>query len=140
MLVQKITHGFVTQVFDTDTNRFIEQTFTAGDEVEYETAYGEVVDESVVDDYLPFDMVQPEEVFVGPIETKLNATWDDLYKQIARMTPEQRACNLSVELKSSEEYYSSTGFDENGTPAVRLSLSDDNGVFEEDTPVIIVDH
>lgn len=57
-LIKKITHGFVTQVWNADTQQFMGQDFTAGDDVEF-------VDE---DDkpipphttlYEPFDMAQP---------------------------------------------------------------------------------
>jgi len=58
MLIKKITHGFVTQVFDTKLKRFVSQEFTAGDDVAYENEKGDAVDS--VDDYLPFHMVQPE--------------------------------------------------------------------------------
>ena len=58
MLVNKITVGFVTQVFDTELKRFVSQEFTAGDDVAYEDGKGDAVDS--VDNYLPFHMVQPE--------------------------------------------------------------------------------
>ena len=58
MLVNKITVGFVTQVFDTELKRFVSQEFTAGDNVAYENEKGDAVDS--VDNYLPFHMVQPE--------------------------------------------------------------------------------
>ena len=65
MLIHKITVGFVTQVFDADTNRWVSQEFTAGDQVDYEDDKGESVDYEKVlpspEPYLCFDMVQPEE-------------------------------------------------------------------------------
>ena len=57
MLVNKITVGFVIQIFDTELKQFVLQEFVAGD-VAYEDMKGEVVDD--VDGYLPFNMVQPE--------------------------------------------------------------------------------
>ena len=64
MLIAKITTGFVVQTFDTDTNKYTDQEFTAG-EVEYENEIGEPVDQTKVmpnpEPYLPFDMVQPED-------------------------------------------------------------------------------
>ena len=60
MLVRKITHGFVVQVFDTEKGRFVSQEFVAGDEVAYEDSHGEAVDSDMVAAYLPFHMVQPE--------------------------------------------------------------------------------
>lgn len=58
MIVHKITTGYVIQKFDTETNKFLDQEFIAGDEVSYENAFGESADE--FDNYLPFDMVQPK--------------------------------------------------------------------------------
>ena len=66
MRVNKITIGFVTQVFDTELKRFVRQEFMAGDDVAYENGKGDAVDSDLVADkdggeaYLPFDMVQPE--------------------------------------------------------------------------------
>ena len=36
MLVNKITEGFVIQVFDTEPGRFVSQEFVAGDRCQYE--------------------------------------------------------------------------------------------------------
>lgn len=74
MLIRKITHGFVIQVFDTETSNWLSQEFVAGDQVEYENANtNEPCDledanyfnkdgdpEALGESYLPFDMVQPE--------------------------------------------------------------------------------
>jgi len=61
MLIKKITTGFVTQVFDTEQNKFISQEFTAGDQVDVEDEYGKPVDQTEIDKvYMPFDMEQPE--------------------------------------------------------------------------------
>ena len=76
MIINKITHGFVIQQFDTDKGRYVEQEFIAGDPVEYETTRvnggGEFVDDSgnILGDvsssmphpepYLSFHMVQPK--------------------------------------------------------------------------------
>ena len=57
MIVNKTTPGFVIQQFDTETRRFISQEFIAGDEVDFEDEDGEPVDS--FDEYLPFDMTQP---------------------------------------------------------------------------------
>lgn len=46
MIVHKITVGFVTQVWDTATGECLNQAFTCGDEVMWETQSGEVVDPS----------------------------------------------------------------------------------------------
>ena len=64
MLVNKITTGFVIQVFDTELKRFVSQLFTASDRCEYEDKDGEPVDRRLLETdgkeaYLPFDMVQP---------------------------------------------------------------------------------
>ncbi len=63
MLVNKITVGFVVQVFDTEKKRFVSQEFVAGDQCDYEDN-GEPVDREMLEvdgkeAYLPFDMVQP---------------------------------------------------------------------------------
>jgi len=65
MIINKITTGFVIQVFDTDLGKFIEQDFIAGDECEYENENGKPVDASLLkvagkEAYLPFDMVDPD--------------------------------------------------------------------------------
>ena len=63
MKINKITTGFVVQVFDTKTKRFVSQEFIAGDETSVEYRNGETVPDGKVLDanatYLPFDMVQP---------------------------------------------------------------------------------
>jgi hypothetical protein len=67
MLVNKITAGFVVQVFDTEKRRFVSQHFVAGDDCQYEDQDGDPVDRKALDvdgkeAYLPFDMVQPKNV------------------------------------------------------------------------------
>jgi len=64
LLINKITTGFVIQVFDTDNKEFISQNFTASDECDYETQDGKPVDSSLLEVdgkeiYLPYDMVHP---------------------------------------------------------------------------------
>jgi hypothetical protein len=63
MKINKITTGFVIQVFDTKKKQFVSQTFIAGDDVSIETEAGESVEgddfETVDNATLPFDMVQP---------------------------------------------------------------------------------
>lgn len=61
MLVKKITHGFVVQQFDTETNKFLGQVFYAGDS-EYENEDDEPIEltEEILALYEPFDMIQPE--------------------------------------------------------------------------------
>lgn len=58
MQISKITTGFVIQVYDTESGKFISQEFVAGDDVVYESG-GESVDGDLIPNYLPFDMVQP---------------------------------------------------------------------------------
>lgn len=64
MIVKKITTGWVTQTFDTDTGEYVSQNFTAGDQVDYEDDEGNALVGSKAmpqpEPYLPFDMVQPE--------------------------------------------------------------------------------
>jgi len=73
MIINKITNGFVSQLFDTETGKYTHQEFVAGD-VEYENQMGDPVDPKKVgmqkpdgtEPYLPFDMIQPGEMpFVG---------------------------------------------------------------------------
>ena len=65
MILKKITVGFVIQSYDTTTNKFISQDFTAADEVTWETENGNQVDApdtnngDISEPYLNFDMVQP---------------------------------------------------------------------------------
>ena len=58
MIINKITTGFVVQVFDTDKNKFVKQYFIAGDQVAIEDLYGNKV-EDIKLPYLQFNMVQP---------------------------------------------------------------------------------
>jgi hypothetical protein len=60
MIVKKITVGFVVQSYDTNAKKFIEQNFTAGDQVDWEDEFGDTLSEPATNDYLPFDMVQPQ--------------------------------------------------------------------------------
>ena len=64
LLINKVTTGFVVQVFDTDKRCFVSQNFVPGECV-YEDRRGKLVDPSllVVDGEevtLPFGMVQPD--------------------------------------------------------------------------------
>jgi hypothetical protein len=56
-MTKKITYGFVTQTFDSKGN-LLKQDFQAGDQVEYEDAWGDAK-EPKIDLYYPYDMVQP---------------------------------------------------------------------------------
>jgi hypothetical protein len=63
--LNKITVGFVVQVFDPETKKFISQEFFAGDQCDYENKDGERVDPSLFhkdgqEVYLSYDMVQPQ--------------------------------------------------------------------------------
>jgi hypothetical protein len=58
MRVHKITTGFVIQVFDAETGRCVEQSFVAGDDVQYEDLNGNPVDwREAKGAYQPFEMV-----------------------------------------------------------------------------------
>ncbi len=73
MIYKKITTGFVVQTFDTAQNKYTNQYFVAGDQVDYEDNNGNLLGKgqldllgyqgfgpySEVEPYLPFDMVQP---------------------------------------------------------------------------------
>ena len=60
MIVKKITVGFVIQTFDTTSGKFIDQSFTAGDQVDWEDEHGNTIDigEHEHSLYYPFHMVQ----------------------------------------------------------------------------------
>jgi hypothetical protein len=73
MIINKITNGFVSQLFDTETGKYTHQDFVAGN-VDYEDQTGNPVDPvecgmqaaDGTEPYLPFDMIQPSEIpFVG---------------------------------------------------------------------------
>ena len=62
MKINKVTIGFVTQVYDTETGKCDSQEFIAGDEVSYEDQYGENfdIDDSETElEYQPYEMIQP---------------------------------------------------------------------------------
>lgn len=66
MIISKVTVGFVTQKYDTDLKRFVNQEFVAADDVSWEDEAGDplnLVDKPENDDhtepYLNFDMIQP---------------------------------------------------------------------------------
>lgn len=63
MLFHKFTDGYVEQVFN-DAGECIKQTFHAGDNVEYETS-----DCDPINEYHPFDMVQPNQTAVHTVIT-----------------------------------------------------------------------
>jgi len=64
MLINKITDGFVIQTYDTETNKWTEQQFIAGDSCELEDTEGNCLEDDFLvrgdktAPYLPFDMVQ----------------------------------------------------------------------------------
>lgn len=64
MLVDKITTGFVIQTFDTETGKYVSQSFVAGDQTDYEQD-GEPVDLAECGTldvtYLPYEMIQPDD-------------------------------------------------------------------------------
>lgn len=80
MIIKKVTTGFVTQDFDTETRRFVGQSVTVGDDSVWEKENGDRLDPTddvegaliygqggVDEPYLAFDMVQPPNttLFVG---------------------------------------------------------------------------
>ena len=77
MIIKKITHGIVVQEFDTDKEEFISQEFIAGDQVDLEDEFGNVIDDEKIPDdfwshYLSYDMIQP---LIG---RNRNLTFEDL--------------------------------------------------------------
>ena len=61
MIVKKITQGWVMQEYDLELKRWVSQEFVASDDVQWEDEDGEHVDRPS-HSYLPFVMVQPNEV------------------------------------------------------------------------------
>jgi hypothetical protein len=66
MKINKITHGFVIQTWDTELNRWISQEFVAGEPVAYEDRAGNPVNAADIwpgeEPYLPFEMALPDPV------------------------------------------------------------------------------
>lgn len=64
MKVYKVTDGYVVQVFDTDTKKWVDQEFVCGDDVQLQDERRNPIDadtqEIMADQYLPFTMIQPE--------------------------------------------------------------------------------
>jgi hypothetical protein len=58
IMYSKIIVGYVVQNFD-DNGVPVDQEFYAGDEVEYESNFGEPIDAPANEQYLQFNMVQP---------------------------------------------------------------------------------
>lgn len=64
MLIHKTTIGFVVQTFDTDNQRYIQQSFIAGDDVQYEQDVG-TMNVPIDDPDIPtmnLEMKQPREL------------------------------------------------------------------------------
>jgi len=57
MILTKTTVGFVTQRFDTETGKWIDQKFISGDDVTWEDEDANTVE--APDSYLSFNMIQP---------------------------------------------------------------------------------
>jgi hypothetical protein len=82
-IVKKITTGFVTQTFDTDTKKFTGQSFVAiagrgpgGVQVVFEDDLGDLV--SPITECLSFDMKQPGEITRQDVEEQREQCQEDL--------------------------------------------------------------
>lgn len=68
MLIKKITTGFVTQTFDTETGEWVDQQFICGDQCDYEDEDANPVSYKLFqgkdgkEAYLPYEMKKPEEL------------------------------------------------------------------------------
>jgi hypothetical protein len=65
MLIEKVTHGYVVQRFDTETGQLVSQNFKASCDCDYEDTNGNPLDEGedldiALNLYHPFDMIQPD--------------------------------------------------------------------------------
>lgn len=87
--LHKITTGFVTQVFDTETGKYVSQNFTAGTDVDYEDPFGNILNPvgmeqynfgpyAASEPYLPFDMVQPTTELSIPLRSCREQIQEDL--------------------------------------------------------------
>lgn len=61
MWIRKITTGYVIQIFDTETKKWISQDFTAAYNPEFEDEDGNPAEP--FDEYLSFNMVQPSQAY-----------------------------------------------------------------------------
>lgn len=117
--VIKVTHGFVTQVWDKDTGKFLRQDFTAGDDVCCWNSAGEVIDEDEIPGYEPFDMVQPDGPFVilELVEGYLNGvqmrpTREDAINCAVQIAAEQSGRtenSIRAELEKDSSFYAKDG-------------------------------
>ena len=88
MKINKITHGFVVQTWDTELNRWISQEFVAGDQTEFEAADSDqILNPADVwpngpEPYLPFHVKQPDEITVGDASFYILEIIDDLEPQL----------------------------------------------------------
>jgi len=89
MNILKITDGFVIQVFDTNTGKYISQNFTAAANVNYENEAGHTLFAAQLEQYnfgpyaasepyLPFDMVQPTTELSIPLQSCREQIQEDL--------------------------------------------------------------
>lgn len=78
MLIDKITHGFVIQTYDTESKKFVLQEFVAGDQVEYESKDGDPVECPDSAPYLPFFMKQPVEIDPKDVQALTSETLQKL--------------------------------------------------------------
>jgi hypothetical protein len=80
MILDKYTHGFVAQRFDTDKEEFVEQEFVAGHDCVWENAEGEPIDAPELKGsrpYLPFHMIQPKDFSKEKIADINEIVWTD---------------------------------------------------------------
>lgn len=71
--------------------------------------------------------------------TGINATFDDLYRALGRMTASQRSCLLTVELEITGELLSSSGGATLSRVDVGLDVAGINhDILESDHPVIVI--
>jgi hypothetical protein len=99
MIVNKTTTGFVVQKFDTETRKFIGHEFIAADEVDFEDEDGEPVES--FDEYLPFDMKQPNAVSdqsgrIAAVERYLKAPSDEEWAKLRKMVLNDRLLRVIV--------------------------------------------
>jgi hypothetical protein len=107
MKINKVTTGFVVQVFDTKIGKYVSQSFIAADPVDYESEKGESLSSTFLESfgigpnttepYFPFDMVQPDS------KTKLDSCREQIQNDLLCLLDnypnevKDKACQIVVD-------------------------------------------
>ena len=69
-IISKVTHGFVIQTYETD-GKCIAQEFIAGDDCSWEDEEGSIIEEPSNAEYMPYHMVQSNDLSYDELVTVL---------------------------------------------------------------------